>query len=115
MIGTIGNPVICDKSDFAIKNVALIKEKHNLKNKFLIYLLDSDFIKKQFYKCNAGGTQKFIALNLIRNLNILYPSLDEQEKIIGFFNLLDKKIDLKIKSINNLKNYKKSLLQKMFV
>ena len=27
MIGTIGNPVIVDRDDFAIKNVALIKEK----------------------------------------------------------------------------------------
>lgn len=36
MIGTIGNPVLLTKDEFAIKNVALIKEKTKLKNKFLI-------------------------------------------------------------------------------
>lgn len=38
MIGTIGNLAIVDREDFAIKNVALIKEKSDLKNNFLIYL-----------------------------------------------------------------------------
>ena len=37
MIGTIGNPVIIgENSDFAIKNVALIKEKSQLKNSYLV-------------------------------------------------------------------------------
>jgi len=35
MIGTIGNPVIIDRADFAIKNVALLKNSDKLNNYFL--------------------------------------------------------------------------------
>ena len=115
MIGTIGNPVIVKEEGFAIKNVALIKEKGDLKNDFLIHVLDSNIIKKQFYKLNAGGTQKFIALNLIRNLKVPVPSINEQNQISNFLNLFDKKTYLYSKELENMNNFKKGLLQKMFV
>lgn len=114
MIGTIGNPVIIDKNDFAIKNVALIKEQTELKNNFLIYYLRSNDILKQFYKFNAGGTQKFIALNLIKNLSIKYPELTEQEKIHSFLTTISNKVMLINKEINVYKKFKVSLLAKMF-
>ena len=84
MIGTIGNPLIVETDDFAIKNVALIKEKEELLNKFLIHVLETDFINKQFYRLNAGGTQKFIALGLIKDLLVPIPSIEEQLKISEF-------------------------------
>ena len=65
--GTIGNLAIVDKEDFAIKNVALIKEKKELKNIFLIQFLESDIFKKKISLSNEGGTQKFISLKNIRN------------------------------------------------
>ncbi|MBE6486785.1 MAG: hypothetical protein E7Z85_08105 [Methanosphaera stadtmanae] len=114
MIGTIGNPVIVNKDDFAIKNVALIKEKSKLRNEFLIYYLQSNDILKQFYKYNAGGTQKFIALNLIKNLSINCPTLKEQEKIQSFLSRINNKIKLIEKEIEINKQFKKTLLNKMF-
>lgn len=115
MIGTIGNPVIINTDGFAIKNVALIKEKKELKNTFLIHVLNSNIIKKQFNKLNAGGTQKFIALNLIRNLKVPIPSIEEQNNISKSLNLFDKKVKLIEKEILCYKKFKKGLLQKMFV
>lgn len=115
MIGTIGNPVLVNNEGFAIKNVALIKEKNKLKNKYLIYFLNSSIISKQFYKLNTGGTQKFIALELIRNLNILIPSNEEQEKIANFFSKVDLLIEKQNKRLDELKMWKKGLLQKLFV
>lgn len=95
MIGTIGNPVIVkSNSKFAIKNVALIKEKSKLKNSFLIHYLNSTIIKKQFHKLNDGSTQKFIALGNIRNLKIEIPTCEEQEKIANFLSKVDKKIEM---------------------
>ncbi len=115
MIGTIGNPVIVKQDGFAIKNVALIKEKEILLNNFLIHYLKSSFIEKQFYEQNTGGTQKFIALGIIRELIIILPCLTEQTKIANFLSSIDKKIELTTKELNSTKEFKKALLQQMFI
>ena len=114
MIGTIGKPVRIDRDDFAIKNVALIKEKGLIKNDYLIHYLHTPSINKQFANNQDGGTQKFIALDKIRKLKITMPSRKEQEKIVSMFNLLDKKIELQSKKIEDLKLFKKGLFHKLF-
>ena len=106
MIGTIGKPVRIDRDDFAIKNVALIKERGNIKNDYLIHYLKCNNIIRQFSNNQDGGTQKFIALEKIRKLKINIPSRSEQQKIINLFDLLDKKIELQSKKIEALKLYK---------
>ena len=81
MIGTIGNPVLLIQDNFAIKNVALIKQKGELLNVFLIHYLNSNLFDQQVRLLNAGNTQKFLALGQIRSLKILKPCLAEQTKI----------------------------------
>ena len=115
MIGTIGNPVLVEESEFAIKNVALIKEKDDLLNKYLIQVLNSSIISRQFYTLNSGGTQKFIALGVIRDLVIPVPNKEEQIKIANFLCNLDKRIDKEQEKLDSLNEYKKGLLQQMFV
>ena len=114
MIGTIGRPVKIDRDDFAIKNVALIKEKGLIKNDYLIHYLHSSNINKQFVNSQDGGTQKFIALDKIRKLKINMPSRNEQTKIVSLFDLLDKKIELQSKKIEDLKLFKLSLREELF-
>lgn len=41
-----------------------------------------------------GGTQKFLALNKIRNLHVLFPSVDEQSRIAIFLSNYDNLITL---------------------
>ena len=84
MIGTIGNPVIVDSTGFAIKNVALIKLSQSINNKFIYHLLTS----------NVGGTQKFIALNQIRDFDFLAPNIEEQEYIINILDAISNLITL---------------------
>ena len=115
MIGTIGNPLIVETDDFAIKNVALIKEKEELLNKFLIHVLETDFINKQFYRLNAGGTQKFIALGLIKDLLVPIPSIEEQLKISEFLSTVEINLNSYKNQISNMKKFKKGLLQQMFI
>lgn len=114
MIGTIGNPVKVNSSQFAIKNVALIKQKNMLHNDFLIHYLRSHLIEKQFHQQNTGGTQKFIALGVIRNLVVLMPCLNEQQKIADFLTAIDNKIDQAWSKLEQAKAFKNGLLQKMF-
>jgi type I restriction enzyme S subunit len=114
MIGTIGNPVRVKSSSYAIKNVALIKEQAILNNNFLIHYLNNELIAKQFYRENTGGTQKFIALGVIRKLKIIVPNAFEQNKIANFLSSVDTKIEQLSKKQNLLTQYKKGMMQKLF-
>jgi type I restriction enzyme S subunit len=114
MIGTIGNPVMLDKSGFAIKNVALIKEGGEVPNEFLIQLLKSPTFDEYIKLENAGGTQKFLGLNKIRDFTFLSPTTAEQGKIGTFFAALDNLLTLHHQELQKLQNIKKSLLEKMF-
>lgn len=115
MIGTIGNPVLVDRVDFAIKNVALIKEQKKILNSFLIQILKSPVFDKYINNENAGGTQKFLSLSKVRDFNFLCPNIDEQNCISAFFKQLDDTIALHQRKLDLLKETKKGFLQKMFV
>ena len=115
MIGTIGNPVLVERDDFAIKNVALIKKGGNILNIFLIQLLKSQIFEKYVNSKNVGNTQKFLALSQIREFNLVTPFIKEQTKIGNFFKLLDKKIALEQRKLEKLNNIKQAYLNEMFV
>lgn len=116
MIGTIGKPIIVDRDDFAIKNVALIKEKTSpeIINTWLIQYLKSPSFERFIQKENAGGTQKFIALGLIRDMKLMTPSVQEQARIGELLNHLDNLIVANQRKLDLLKEQKKGYLQKMF-
>lgn len=106
MIGTIGNmALIRTEPDFAIKNVALIKDTKQINYLYLYHLLQSPFIEKQLTSGMDGGTQKFVSLGNVRNLNVIYPSDIEQDKIGCYFEKLDHLITLhQRKSFYNIAN-----------
>jgi len=115
MIGTIGNPIIVDTNDFAIKNVALIKNGGEISNEFLIHLLKSSVFDKYIRNENVGNTQKFLSLSKIREFTFLSPSNEEQLQIGRFFKGLDNTIALHQRELESLKKTKKAFLQKMFI
>ena len=114
MIGTIGNPVLLEHEGFAIKNVALIKQKNDLINSFLIHYLQSNFFKNQVRLLNVGNTQKFLALGQIRSIKVIKPSLEEQTKIASFLSEVDKKISQLTQKQQLLSQYKQGMMQKLF-
>ncbi|EAE6318044.1 restriction endonuclease subunit S [Listeria monocytogenes] len=115
MIGTIGTPVQLIRKDFAIKNVALIKEKKNILNSFLIHLLKSAVFDRYIENENTGGTQKFLSLSKIRDFYFLSPKLEEQYQISLFFKQLDSTIALHQRKLQKLQNIKKAYLNEMFI
>lgn len=114
MIGTIGNPIILYRDDFAIKNVALIKKSNNLNNQFLLNLLKSKAFYRYLHRENAGGTQKFIALGVIREFLFNSPTIEEQKKIGDLFRKIDGLIEKQEDKVAKMEAFKKSMLQKMF-
>lgn len=91
MIGTIGNPVIVEKDrDFSIKNVALFKfSTSEIYNRFFYHFLSSSLAIRQFENNSRGGTQKFISLGNIRELEIPLPPLAEQKRIAAILDKAD--------------------------
>ncbi len=115
MIGIIGNlALIREKPDFAIKNVALIKYTGTINYKFLYHILQSSYVTNQLLRGMDGGTQKFIALNKIRGLDIPFPTEKEQHAIGVYFENLDHLITLHQRKCEQTKKLKKFMLQKMF-
>lgn len=114
MIGTIGNPVMIKSDGFAIKNVALIKQKTDIINSYLVHFLNSKYIEMLFNKLNTGNTQKFIALSQIRNLTFPIPSLDEQQRIADCLTSIDVLIIAHSQKLDVLKDHKKALMKQLF-
>ena len=117
MIGTVGNPVIVNvEPDFAIKNVALIKFKEDsmVLNSFVKALLESDYFDNAVISKVRGGTQKFISLGDIRNLEICLPPLNIQEQFEEFIKQVDKSKVAVQKSLNETQQLFNSLMQEYF-
>ena len=105
MIGTIGNlALIRTEPDFAIKNVALIKDTKQVSYMYLYHYLQSSSTERQLLSGLDGGTQKFVSLKNIRELNIMVPSEAEQLKVGNFIESLDHLITLHQHKQNKLKN-----------
>jgi len=115
MIGTIGNPVIVDRDDFAIKNVALIKNGGGIPNIFLIQHLKTHIFENYIHIENAGNTQKFLSLGKIRDYTLLTPSCEEMTLIGNFLHNIDRQITAQHQKVEQLKELKAAYLQKMFV
>lgn len=116
MIGTIGNPCLVQGyTDFAIKNVALIKFPNDeIKNKFVLYFLKSDAFKRYVASKNKGGTQKFLSLGDIRNIEIPQLSTVEQEEIVCRLDKVDSVIRLREEELKQLDNLIKSRFIELF-
>ncbi len=116
MIGTIGNiALVREIPDFAIKNVALIKDTGNIFYLYLYHCLQSASIVNQLNGNLDGGTQKFIALNKVRELDIPIPNVDEQHKIGDCMEYFDNLIILHQHKYEKLKLFKEAMLNKMFI
>jgi type I restriction enzyme, S subunit len=114
MIGTIGNPVLVNQDNFAIKNVALIKEGGEILNIFLLQVFKSQIFDKYINSQHVGNTQKFLALSKIRELSLFIPSIKEQTQIGEFFKKLDNLITTQQKKLEKAKTLKLAYLTEMF-
>ena len=115
MIWTIGNPVFVNiDPTFAIKNVALFKFSNNsiLDWNFFRYLLDSKNIIHQLSHWEKWKTQRFVWLNILRNLKVPLPPFSKQQKIVVQIDKIEKEIESLQAEINNAKRLKEEVLKK---
>jgi type I restriction enzyme, S subunit len=70
--------------------------------------------QKYFKLHGQGSSQKNLSKSDILNFKIGHPSAEEQAKIADFLTTVDTHLTLQKSKIHQLKQYKKSLLQKLF-
>lgn len=110
MIGSIGKPVLVKNIDreFAIKNVALIKNIPNSKvdMNYVLYLLN--YAENTLRQQATGGVQQFVSLSYIRTFIVPFPPIEEQARIVAKVDELMAKIDEYEKLENQLVELKKN-------
>lgn len=85
-------------------------------------LISSDFLFNWYLfigdyygiKYTQGTKQQSYNSKILNDLEIVIPSLDEQNKISSFFSKLDSMIDFQKRKLDKLQATKKALLQEMF-
>ena len=81
---------------------------------FLSYLLRSNFGKNMLKSMETGALHPHLEIGIIKNISLVLPTIDEQQKIVKFLDYEIEKIDgmiLKIGSqIKKLKEFRQSLI-----
>lgn len=79
------------------------------------YLFKSENVRKQIKEIAQGISVLGISKTNLEYLDLPYPCLEEQEKIADFLTAIDRKIETVNRSIGLVEQFKKGLLQKMFI
>ena len=118
--GTVGN-VAWFNEKIPYKNIRInsgmvinrIKEDGYLLPEYLYSYMKSPIFENQVNKMNYGSAQPQLTVSGINKFNIQYPTIDEQKKVSTIMLLFDKKIELQSKKIEDLKLFKKGLINKV--
>lgn len=115
-VGTLGNSyLIRDNTPFYFKDGNLIwLSDIKINSQYLNTYLGDGIGKKRVLESAAGSNQKALTMVKLQNVQVLFPSKEEQRKIEIFFQNLDNLITLHQRKLNHLQDEKKGLLQKMF-
>ncbi len=92
-----------------------IKNKEKVNAKFLLQFLQIFNSRKQLKQLETGSALKQLPKGNLLQLIINLPHIDEQRQIADFLSAIDDKISLLSKQIQSTEQYKKGLLQQMFV
>ena len=86
----------------------------NVDSLFLTYFLR--YRRDIFYKIAQGATRYNLSKKYFNEIKIhIPPTIEEQQKIASFLSSIDEKIELNEQVLDKMKEYKRGLLQKMFV
>ena len=110
--GTVGKCIIFNGEDsyFQDSNIVWLDNPNNVvNNNFLYYVLSN----VDWSRLNSTTIVRIYGDNL-RQIKIKYPTEKEQIKIINTLSLLDKKIELQSKKIEDLKLFKSSQIINFF-
>ncbi|MCE2094592.1 restriction endonuclease subunit S [Streptococcus thermophilus] len=92
----------------------IIKPVNYIDSIFLALTISNGSQRQEMSKRAQGKSVVHLHNSDLKQVNLLYPKLEEQQKIGSFFQQLDKLIALYQRKLDLLKEQKKGFLQKMF-
>ncbi|WOK09359.1 restriction endonuclease subunit S [Imperialibacter roseus] len=117
-IGDIGTPRLIDwdvRASFYV-SLALIKSKATINSKYLSHYINSNMFQNELWMRTIHvAFPKKINLGEIGECFLELPSKNEQTKIANFLSAIDEKIEKVTAQIEKTEQWKKGLLQQMFV
>ena len=95
--------------------IKLSPDLNIIEPKFLNYCLKVAYVRKQLIQGGKTATMTTIGQQEVGNTLVKIPCLEEQIRIANFLSAIDQKIDVVSKQIEQAKQWKKGLLQQMFI
>ncbi|MDY0180650.1 restriction endonuclease subunit S [Aliarcobacter skirrowii] len=121
-VGSFGEAALIDfDMDFTVYvSLTLIKvSKEKLNNKFMVYLLNSPYIRNLAKNSTTGVGVQNLNVGAVREFMLPTPSLEEQKRIVAkldnLFAKIDKAIALHQKNIDEADIFMASVLNDVFV
>lgn len=96
------------------QHVCIIRANKKLIPSFLCNFLLSQYGQKQIESFQAGGNRQGLNFEQIRSIKIGLPSLEEQKKIADLLLLIEQRITTQSKIIEDLKNLKSAIADKLY-
>ena len=90
LVGIVGETL--DKAN-QTENCDKIINIRGVLSEYLYYYLISSFGQDEIKKGTVGAVQPKLPLKNIQDITVLYPPIDEQEKIVEILSSIDKKIE----------------------
>ncbi|ATZ59703.1 hypothetical protein BK798_04350 [Methanobrevibacter smithii] len=117
--GTVGNVAFYSENipfdNIRINSGMLIlRSKSELSNKFLYYVLKSDFFKKQIYTFKSGTAQPQLPISSLNHMKFYLPKINIQKKIVTILSNIDKKIKVLEEINKNLLSIADAVFKKEF-
>ena len=118
--GEIGKSLlITDEKPIYVQGGAVLyartSKSRELVGQYLKTYFETTNAKSYIDAASAGGTMRHFTLKPSQKMRILMPSVEEQEKIGGYFVNLDRLITLHQRKCDELQSIKKFMLQNMFI
>ncbi|MCB5266674.1 MAG: restriction endonuclease subunit S [Candidatus Cloacimonetes bacterium] len=88
---------------------AIICNNKEISSQFLFYYLDSQY--ENLRNISYGAGRAGLSLTILREIEVIFPPLPEQQKIAQILSSQDEKIEDIINKLNKLKSLKASLMQ----
>ena len=115
IVGTIGRTALYKNENVAFqRSVATIRIDNKNNPNYVRNYLESSKVSNQLNNMTNSSAQGGIYLNSLSKIKLSLPSKEEQSKISNFLSLLDKKIKLQSKKIEDLKLFKLCIMKQEF-
>ena len=115
-IDLINSTIINEEGVHLGGDINILRNKHNVQiNSLFIGIFLEYGLRKEIFRLTQGSTIIHLYGKDLKKLNVNLPSIEKQNKISELFKYYLNKEKLIENKIKMMKNYKKALLQQMFV